>query len=67
VVLEEVVHLEAQGVGDPLWRATGETLYERPSIFAFAEVEAWLTVFVRGTQGLVGAVAGLDLLQALEE
>ena len=67
MVLEEVVHLEAQSVGDPLGRATGEALYERPAIFAFAEVEAWLPVFVRGTQGLVGAVSGLDALQALQE
>ena len=65
-VLEEVVHLEAEGGGDPLGRATGEALYERPAIFAFAEVEAWFSVFVRGTQGLVGAISGLDALQTLE-
>jgi len=64
-VLEEVAHLETECVGDVLGRATCEALYECPPVVAFADAEAGFAVFVRGTQGLVGAVAALDALEAL--
>jgi hypothetical protein len=66
-VLEEVAHLEAECVGDVLGRATRESLYDRSPVVALADAEAGFAVFVRGTQGQVGAVSGLDALQALQE
>ena len=66
-VLEEVAHLEAECVGDVLRRATREALYECSPVVAFADAEAGFAVFVRGTQGQVGAVSSLDALQALQE
>jgi len=46
---------------------TCEAFYEGPPVLAFADAEAGFAVFVRGTQGQVGAVSGLDSLQALQE
>jgi hypothetical protein len=65
-VLEEVAHLEAECVGDVLGWATREALYEGPPVLAFADAEAGCCVIVRGTQGDIGAVAGLDTPEALE-
>ena len=65
-MLEEVAHLEAECVGDVLGWATCEALYEGPPVLALADAEAGFCVVVRGTQGDVGAVAGLDTLEAFE-